>query len=132
MTQLALCCPVATRMVLSAYRRSNTRAESSSPRDPDSARFPSMPRYAIETGNVDRVLSPGEIAGRAGTSEPAVLTWSDATTGMPSPTTNEALLKRIFHRIRSAHGLDFTRYKRSTLGRRLDRRMTLRGIESLE
>ena len=30
--------------------------------NPDSARFPEMPRNAIRTGCVDRVLSPGEIA----------------------------------------------------------------------
>src|SRR4029453_6025683 len=33
--------------------------------------------------------------------------------------------------IRAAAGLDFTHYKRSTLRRRLERRMALRGIETL-
>ncbi len=97
--------------------------------DPDSARFKEMPRHAIDTGNVDRVLSPGEIAhelvrlGRHSSS-------TEVTSG-PATTTDEALLKHIFQRIRAAHSLDFTHYKRSTLRRRLERRMTLCGIESL-
>ena len=97
--------------------------------NPDSARFPSMPRYAIETGNVDRVLTPAEIAGELVRLSRRSLRGASTTDAVADK--NEALLKRIFHRIRSAHGLDFTRYKRSTLRRRLDRRMTLRGIESL-
>jgi len=97
--------------------------------DPDFARFGDMPRHAIETGFVDRVLSPKEIA-----SELVRLSrQSSSSDGAPGSGTAEedTFLKRIFQRLRAAHGLDFTHYKRSTLRRRLDRRMTLHGIESL-
>ena len=97
--------------------------------DPDFARFGDMPRHAIETGFVDRVLSPKEIA-----SELVRLSrQSSSSDAAPGSGTAEedTFLKRIFQRLRAAHGLDFTHYKRSTLRRRLDRRMTLHGIESL-
>ncbi len=104
---------------------------------PDSARFPNMPRHAIETGCVDWVLSPAEIGRelarlsgqpslRGVAPQSPLTTLPDATDG------DEALLKRIFRRLRASHGLDFIHYKRSTLRRRLQRRMTLRGIESLD
>src|SRR5678815_4082812 len=97
--------------------------------DPDSARFGDMPRHAIETGFVDRVLSPKEIASELVrlSRQPSS---SDAASGSVIAE-EDTLLKRIFQRLRTAHGLDFTHYKRSTLRRRLDRRMTLQGIESL-
>jgi len=97
--------------------------------NPDSARFPDMPRHAIETGHVDRVMTPGEIAtqlvqfGRHHAQPDAV--------DHPAEPNDELVLKRIFQRLRAAHGIDFTRYKRRTLWRRLNRRMTLRGSESL-
>lgn len=105
---------------------------------PDSARFPNMPRQAIETGCVDWVLSPAEIGRELArlSGHPSlrgVAPHSPLTT-LPDASTDgdEALLKRIFRRLRAAHGLDFIHYKRSTLRRRLQRRMTLRAIESLD
>ena len=96
---------------------------------PDSARFPDMPRHAIETGCVDRILSPRDIALEiVGLSGPISLSTPPGSVAGG----DEALLKLIFQRLRAAHGLDFTHYKRSTLRRRLERRMMLRGIESLE
>ena len=105
--------------------------------EPSSARFPSMPRSAIETGCVDFVLRPSQIArelGRLG-GHPYL-----RLVGQPAPSTDdtpevataadEERLRHIFRRLRSAHGVDFTRYKRSTLQRRLARRMALQRIES--
>ena len=96
--------------------------------NPDSARFGDMPRHAIETGFVDRVLSPKEIAGEL--VRLSRQSSSDAASRSVSAE-EEMFLKRILQRLRAAHGVDFTHYKRSTLRRRLDRRMTLQGIESL-
>ncbi len=42
------------------------------------------------------------------------------------------VLAHIFQRLRSAHGVDFTHYKRTTIRRRIERRMMLRRIESLD
>src|SRR6185295_11684747 len=105
---------------------------------PDSARFPNMPQHAIDTGCVDRVLSPAEIAhelirlSRRLSLRPATEGSEAAMAPEAGANDSETTLRVIFRRLRAAHGLDFTHYKRSTLRRRLERRMTLRGIESLD
>ena len=105
--------------------------------EPSSARFPSMPRSAIETGCVDFVLHPGQIASelaRLG-GHPylrLVNVPADSSGEMPedAAAAEEDRMRRIFRRLRSAHGVDFTHYKRSTLRRRLARRMALQRIEN--
>jgi len=104
--------------------------------EPSSARFPSMPRNAIETGCVDFVLHPGQIAAelaRLG-GHPYLRSVSEppeVSGGTPEATAvaDDERMRRIFRRLRSAHGVDFTHYKRSTLRRRLARRMALQRIE---
>ena len=105
---------------------------------PESARFPTMPRHAIETGCVDLVLRPKEIAGelarlsrRFRTAEPSLESKSEGTLDIGTDDEN-AVLAHIFQRLRSAHGVDFTHYKRTTIRRRIERRMMLRRIESLD
>ena len=106
--------------------------------EPGSARFPSMPQAAIDTGCVDFVKRPSEIAREllrlirhpylrvapelAGPGEDLVETATAA----------EAPLRRIFRRLRSAHGVDFSHYKRTTLRRRLERRMAFKKTDELE
>ena len=104
---------------------------------PESARFPAMPRHAIETGCVDLVLRPKEIAGalsrlsrRLRLAEPSLESKSEGTPD--SGTDENAVLAHIFQRLRSAHGVDFAHYKRTTIRRRIERRMMLRRIESLD
>jgi two-component system CheB/CheR fusion protein len=107
--------------------------------EPQSARFPGMPNSAIETGCVDFVLRPSEIAhelmrlGRhpylRAIATPAP--QSDAQVDIPGAGEEDSL-RRVFRRLRSAHGLDFTHYKRSTLRRRLARRMALRKVDQLD
>ncbi|MEJ1963741.1 MAG: chemotaxis protein CheB [Gammaproteobacteria bacterium] len=106
---------------------------------PQSARFPDMPRNAIETGCIDFVLRPEQIAqelGRLG-NHPYVQARTEAEPTAEGPDDElaaageEENLRRIFRRLRSLHGVDFSHYKRSTLHRRLLRRMALRGVTSL-
>jgi two-component system CheB/CheR fusion protein len=104
--------------------------------EPTSARFPSMPQSAIETDCVDYVLRPSEIA-----LELARLSGHPYLRAAPPPhsepreevsgTEEEETLRRILRRLRSAHGVDFSQYKRSTVTRRLARRMALRKVEQL-
>jgi two-component system CheB/CheR fusion protein len=47
-------------------------------------------------------------------------------------TDENAVLARIFQSLRAVHGVDFTHYKRTTIKRRLERRMMLRRIENLD
>ena len=102
---------------------------------PDTARFPDMPRNAIETGFIDLVLRPNEIAHeliRVGQRLPTAAAsgpTNDVDRGLDA---DEALLRPIFHRLRAVHGVDFTHYKRTTVWRRLERRMALRRIDGLD
>jgi len=104
---------------------------------PDSARFAGMPRHAIDTGCVDFVLRPNEIAGqiaRLGRGVPGTNSVPESrskSAAEPGVELDDRLV-HIFERLRSAHGVDFTHYKRTTITRRLERRMTLRRIETVE
>lgn len=103
--------------------------------EPESARFASMPKNAIGTGCVDFVLRPSAIAQeltRLG-NHPYLrqLPSSPIDSLRAADDADEADFKRVFRRLRSAHGVDFSHYKRSTLLRRLGRRMAVRKIEQL-
>ncbi len=103
---------------------------------PETARFSDMPRHAIETDCIDLVLRPSEIANelvRLGQRLSSTAAGSGQTNRVdPGTDTGETSLRHIFHRLRSAHGVDFTHYKRTTIWRRLERRMTIRRIAGLE
>jgi len=94
------------------------------------AKFDSMPRSAIAAGVADFVLPPAGIArkltaiARDGRS---AIHSQDAIE--PEP---DAALAKILRLVRNSAGVDFTRYKPSTLSRRIKRRMTLRGFQNLE
>jgi two-component system CheB/CheR fusion protein len=104
------------------------------------ARFSGMPKSAIQTGCVDFVLSPNMIARelvRMG-HHPCLNRGISAITGpvevkadSPPGLEDEDQLKRIFRLLRTACGVDFTHYKRTTVERRLSRRMALHQTESL-
>ena len=96
-----------------------------------------MPQHAIDTGAVDRVLRPREIADEL----VRLSRWPSTTDAAAdphrpardtAPDDEEARLRRLFQRINAAHGVDFTHYKRPSIKRRLERRMALRGIERLD
>ena len=96
-----------------------------------------MPQHAIETGCVDLVLRPIEIAGELARLSrrfhtPEKKGTKPQETSDARPGDEAALLGRVFQRLRSAHGVDFTHYKRTTIKRRIERRMMLQRIESLE
>jgi len=93
---------------------------------PASARYDSMPRAAIVTGMADHVLPVEEMPeklvehlGRLTT-----LRGGDGVEGLRGEV--ESFLGRISTLLRSKTGHDFSRYKRSTLVRRIRRRITER------
>jgi two-component system, chemotaxis family, CheB/CheR fusion protein len=87
--------------------------------DPDEAEHPSMPRAAIATGTADFVLPVRDIAARVVELVEAKLT------GVPPevPKVDEELLRRVLAHLRVRTGHDFSKYKRSTVLRRIARRM---------
>ncbi|HJQ85562.1 MAG TPA: chemotaxis protein CheB [Candidatus Binatia bacterium] len=96
---------------------------------PDTARYDGMPRAAIATGAVDLVLAPEEIARelvRLVSHPLRRRTYAAASpSSEPDPAGPNEDLEQIFGLIRSATGVDFRRYKRPTIERRLSRRMLL-------
>ncbi|GBF07872.1 methylase of chemotaxis methyl-accepting protein [Deinococcus aerius] len=94
--------------------------------DPGTAEYPSMPRSAAATRLADAVLPPEELADQlyaALTQRPAQGDPEEQG-GRPDPA-----LQKILLLIRSRTGQDFTGYKKSTLVRRIDRRMKSHRID---
>ena len=96
--------------------------------DPSEAEYSSMPRSAIATGVADFVLPVHELVGRL--VELIRLKQSGAVT--PEPPVDEEWLRRILAHLRIRTGHDFSRYKRSTVLRRVARRMQVTQSENLK
>ena len=95
---------------------------------PESAKFDGMPRSVINTGLADFVLSPEEIAEEIlNFSNTPVLLRSPKSDGLLSDEevifSEEETLSHIYTILKNASGIDFTYYKRSTILRRIERRM---------
>lgn len=97
------------------------------------AKFDSMPSTAVATGNIDFVLPPQAIAAElTKLSRSPFLFYSESLQIVqPSPKPSDALTT-IFVLLRTSTGVDFTLYKSTTLDRRMQRRMLLYKLESLE
>lgn len=99
----------------------------------ETAKYDGMPRSAIDTGCVDFVLPTAKIAAELLriSKHPylAAVRRSEPVKIIPA---EENDLNRIFIMLKSAKGVDFTSYKRSTIMRRVNRRMLLRKIEGME
>jgi two-component system, chemotaxis family, CheB/CheR fusion protein len=93
-----------------------------------SSRYAGMPHSAISTMQVDYVLPAGELPG-------SLLAYErrSARRARPllTPVATPEALARIFMLIRSRTGHDFSGYKRATIGRRIERRMTVHEIEQI-
>ena len=92
--------------------------------DPASAKYDGMPSAAIATGIVDYVLPPSEIA-------PAIVEFVRRQRGAGAPPTAEEDREDVLRTLRIATGHDFSRYKETTLGRRLERRLQVLGLDTL-
>ncbi len=101
--------------------------------DEQSAKYNGMPKSAVATGAVDFILPPEKIAAElARISRHPVMTLLTAMKPGPLLSAGEDDLNKIFMRIRTATGVDFTYYKQATILRRITRRMLLHKIEALE
>ena len=95
---------------------------------PESAKFDGMPKSVISTGLADFVLSPEEIAEEIlnFSNTPALLRPLRSDNPLAeeeSPFSEEETLSHIYTILKNASGIDFTYYKRSTILRRIERRM---------
>ena len=85
-----------------------------------------VPDTAVATGWVDQVLAPSDIA--------AQLTHLAHRAGVAAARTahrNDDVLKKVFALLQQRSGNDFSGYKRSTVQRRIQRRMLLKHIDDL-
>ena len=95
----------------------------------ESAEFDGMPRTAIETGMIDYEQAPAEM--------PAQLiayvthAFGKLSANGDTPVTENAL-KKIFLLLRTQTSHDFSQYKPSTIRRRIERRMAVHQIGSME
>jgi len=94
--------------------------------DPASAKYDGMPSSAIQAGFATYVLPADRMAEvmLTGARTIAVSQQSSATDG--------SSLSRILMLLRSGTGHDFSKYKKTTLGRRIARRMSQHDIENME
>jgi two-component system, chemotaxis family, CheB/CheR fusion protein len=96
--------------------------------DPAEAEYSSMPRSAIATGVADFILPVQDLAAKL--VELIALKRSGAIS--PEPALDEDALRRILSHLRIRTGHDFSKYKRSTVVRRIARRMQVTRTQDLQ
>jgi two-component system, chemotaxis family, CheB/CheR fusion protein len=95
--------------------------------DPATARYDGMPKSAVATGLVDYVLPPAKMPEQLiAYVQHLPVPKLQETAGLPSESTD--LLEKILVQVRMQTGHDFSHYKRSTLLRRIERRMAVNQI----
>lgn len=95
--------------------------------DPREAEYGSMPNSAIATGVADFILPVREIAARL----PELVRNRGYGSAEALGEQDEEALQRIFSHLRARTGHDFSKYKKSTVQRRIARRMQVRRAENL-
>jgi two-component system CheB/CheR fusion protein len=95
--------------------------------DPSEADYPSMPRSAIATGIADFVLPVRELAQRL----VELLRNKESISVIDERNFDEELMRRILAHVRVRTGHDFTKYKRSTILRRVARRIMVTRTDEL-
>ncbi len=96
--------------------------------DEASAKFDGMPMSAQATGIVDLVLPPEAMAS-------ALVRYTKDGISREKLAADELVLvgiERVFQLLNHQFGVDFSQYKSTTVGRRLQRRMSLLHLESLD
>ncbi len=98
--------------------------------DEASANFDGMPRSAIDTGVVDAVLPPRDMAG-------AIIEYAQGRffpdpQGDDAPAIQNDGVQEIFRVLHGAYGIDFSFYKPNTIARRVERRLQLTHTPDLE
>jgi two-component system, chemotaxis family, CheB/CheR fusion protein len=96
---------------------------------PDEAEYDGMPSSAIATGLIDLVLPSGQIPGELYRLRQLQPGLAEAASHAPGV---EAGLADVFATLRSRTGHDFSRYKRSTVLRRLERRLRFNNVATLD
>jgi two-component system CheB/CheR fusion protein len=99
--------------------------------EPGSARYPGMPNSAMGTQLVDYVLSPKEMPAQLAKYVRRRHRMRSAEPDLDEHDPDALGLQRVLVLLRAGTGNDFTSYKKSTVRRRIERRMTVHGIRSV-
>jgi len=97
--------------------------------EPASARFDSMPRSAIDAGLADLVAPAEDLPAKIGDYLRHVLVIAKAE--LPLEEKEQGALEKILILLRAKTGHDFSMYKRSTVYRRVERRMGIHQIDRI-
>ena len=102
--------------------------------DPASAKFDGMPRSAVESGMADIVAPVDAIPGRivAYLAHPALLDPILAVPGKLEAEAAHAMIEKVLILLRAQTGHDFSLYKKNTIYRRIERRMSIHRIERVD
>jgi two-component system CheB/CheR fusion protein len=108
--------------------------------EPTSAMFGDMPRSAIATGLVDFVALPDDLPqllssyvnASSKISQANISQIAQPQVSVPPTPVVEGNLAKVFVIIRSRTGQDFSQYKRSTIVRRIERRMSLHQLTQVD
>jgi len=95
--------------------------------EPSTAKYPGMPSSAIQTGLADYILPPEKIPSQLIT----YVKQFAKKVRLPVAEKREDSVKRILNLVRSQTGHDFALYKKTTLNRRIEKRMNLHDIENV-
>ena len=95
---------------------------------PDTAKFDGMPTSAINTGHAEHVLTVEKMVGFILSDRP-LHSIKHQKSKTPSKLNS---ISQILEQLRVSTGLDFSLYKKSTIGRRIERRMLKHNIEEID
>lgn len=99
--------------------------------NPLEAEYNEMPRHAIATELVDEVLPVSDIPKLISKYVSHLNDVNVAVTKEVRPMDEQHALREIFSQLRLRTGHDFSNYKRATLFRRLERRISVRNVDGL-
>lgn len=100
--------------------------------EPESAKFDGMPNSAINTGIVDFILRPEEMGQQLATYVQHPLVKGNAKSLRDDMEDSQEVMQEIFNILRIKSEIDFSKYKPSTIARRIERRMTIKQASSLQ
>ncbi|MUH46558.1 MAG: diguanylate cyclase, partial [Actinobacteria bacterium] len=95
---------------------------------PGTAKFESMPNAALAFGSGDLVLDPAQIGERLSHLGDPAADWLGDEVPLPGPDALSSVLREL----RRSTGIDFSRYKESTLLRQIKRRMAILQVADID
>jgi len=112
-------------------KRMKERGGAAFVQNPREAEFNEMPRNAIATELVDEVLPVAEIPAKIISYKNRLATIQITEEPEKRPEDQQSALREIFTQLRMRTGQDFSNYKRPTLLRRIERRISIRNLPDL-